>query len=764
MKPQRIKVRGFKGIKKGLGRDEIELDLSGLSGLIALAGANGLGKTTLLDNMHMYPVLGSRKKALSHHVFLRDSCRDYSFIHDGDLFRTKIKIDSESSLSEGFLWVNNDPLVKGKISEYKAKTIDIFGSQNLFFNSAFCAQNSPKLSTMLTGDLRDLFAEFLRLDELQQKHETAKQCKNILSGKLEGYNISLEPLQATAQSYDDIKGSIENEIIVLSDKRMAYLAEGSRVDIHTEIIDQKKKAFQRNEITRAKLAGLKKAAEDLKVSDEKRQRDIQDQLISLRNEYITINNKVTGFNELLTQKDKILQASTDLISRQKLLNRLNGEMEILRAKAYRIDEYLRSIATQKQTIIVDIKQYNPSHDKLSLLTEIDRLRDIILQLKKDPSCVSTICPAIKVALDAKERLPNAERELKVVIERDEKWLSFHGEQLRIAEQFELRMARRFNALCEMKNMTKESAAIVIEEIKSLAPIAEKKGQIETASQLLESAQADLDTNTEKGKTLKSNLDKMIEKQAVIMARNKAEIKSLEIELFTAVTLAEIQKEEMDLSELTTTQEKCKTAIEESEKTIAILQERLLTAEKAKKQIQVIAGQKESMIIEAEEWAWLKDAFSKDRLQALEIAGAAPTITGYANRLLSAAFGAQAMVKLQTQDDTGKEVLNIQVIDEDAEEVELGNRSGGQQVWALKALRLAMAMLSKEKSGKNFQTILTDEEDGALDADKAVKFIHLYRAFMAQGNFESCYYISHKPECVSMADHVLEFKKGSITIN
>jgi exonuclease SbcC len=54
-RPLRLRLVGFKGIKDGLGRDEIELDLDALPAdaqLVAIAGPNGRGKTTVMDNLH----------------------------------------------------------------------------------------------------------------------------------------------------------------------------------------------------------------------------------------------------------------------------------------------------------------------------------------------------------------------------------------------------------------------------------------------------------------------------------------------------------------------------------------------------------------------------------------------------------------------------------------------------------------------------------------------------------------------------------------
>ncbi|RTL46674.1 MAG: hypothetical protein EKK53_02765 [Burkholderiales bacterium] len=53
--PHAITLTGFKGIRSGLGRDTLSLDLDTLAGdavLVAIGGANGRGKTTLMDNLH----------------------------------------------------------------------------------------------------------------------------------------------------------------------------------------------------------------------------------------------------------------------------------------------------------------------------------------------------------------------------------------------------------------------------------------------------------------------------------------------------------------------------------------------------------------------------------------------------------------------------------------------------------------------------------------------------------------------------------------
>ena len=55
MQPLALTLKGFRGIRDGLGLDEITLDIERLTDgaeLVAIAGANGRGKTTVMDNMH----------------------------------------------------------------------------------------------------------------------------------------------------------------------------------------------------------------------------------------------------------------------------------------------------------------------------------------------------------------------------------------------------------------------------------------------------------------------------------------------------------------------------------------------------------------------------------------------------------------------------------------------------------------------------------------------------------------------------------------
>ena len=55
MKIVSLTLKGFRGIRDGMGRDVLELDIERLTSgaaLVAIAGPNGRGKTTVMDNLH----------------------------------------------------------------------------------------------------------------------------------------------------------------------------------------------------------------------------------------------------------------------------------------------------------------------------------------------------------------------------------------------------------------------------------------------------------------------------------------------------------------------------------------------------------------------------------------------------------------------------------------------------------------------------------------------------------------------------------------
>jgi DNA repair exonuclease SbcCD ATPase subunit len=211
-------------------------------------------------------------------------------------------------------------------------------------------------------------------------------------------------------------------------------------------------------------------------------------------------------------------------------------------------------------------------------------------------------------------------------------------------------------------------------------------------------------------------------------------------------------------------ERCRDEMAKLKISESVLMEKAKTRDELLELRERIGSKIEMIDREITDWTYLRNACSKTGIQALEIDAAAPAISGIANDLLYATFGSKYQIKFQTVDDKGREVFNVQILDSETGELQdLDNLSGGQRVWVLKAIRLALTTLSKQKTGMDFRTIYADEEDGSLDLDRKLDYVNMHRELLRLGGFDTCFLISHTPEVVNVCDTVLNFNRGGVEI-
>ena len=189
MKLLKLKLRGAIGIQKGLGVEEVEVDMTNFApGLIALTGKNGAGKTTIMENLHPYRTMVSRTGSLQSHFYLKDSYRMLEFEHNGVTYKSKILIDALTGGSEAYLLERRDnttfAMNDGKLTTYDAVIEKLLGSQDLFFNSVFSGQKSKGIADLKPADRRKLFYELLALNQYDVYLEDAKSKLKIEENNL----------------------------------------------------------------------------------------------------------------------------------------------------------------------------------------------------------------------------------------------------------------------------------------------------------------------------------------------------------------------------------------------------------------------------------------------------------------------------------------------------------------------------------------------------------------------------------------------------
>lgn len=913
MKLDKVRLRGFKGIKKGLGVDEIEIDLSGLKGLVALSGDNGAGKTTVLENLQPFRLMPSKKSSLYRQIFLRDSYRDLSFWFENDHYRTLVKIDAQSEKSEGFIWKNNHPEVDGKVTNYDNYLTNLLGSPNLFFNSIFCAQKAKKISGLTTGKLRELFSEFLRLYELVAHEATSNQCAKVLSALIISIDKEIDTLRyrsenkagierelteaefnanALIDGREDLINEIENAekslIIINNDLTKNLIKKGrlsdlkqnhyrivkeiselrykskdrtelklelseaeadgvalisERENLTKEIEDTEKSLiivnadFTKSLVKKGKLNDLEQNLARMKEEKGKAFESVEDDLNRLRNTLRGINDEQEQCKSLLKDKDKIDEACKQEEEILRQLPIVKNSIEHFQNEL-NTNESEKIIITRKiddNRRIIDAGKKDPEIARLEAEIRSKREKTDDLE-KRDPECKSEVCSFIVGALDARKELPELEECLLARRRTINEQINTANAAMEKLDGESLGLDKRHEDILQAQKSGKEKKQQLDDELKQTRLFSTLKAGVDVAMSQKESIETRKVAITKDGirikdnrdkaisiieedinklsveiVTLKSTIDDALEEErdnldlklkesrlvldkkislAIVIGERKALLKqSIENQIIAEKEL-ETKKEEgdklskeigilkdaidNDLDEKkdrldlklkeskNTLDEKNKQITEFSEKK-ALLKQSIKEKAIAEKELKAKQDEKNKLIHEHSEWLYIKNACSKNGIQALEIDGVAPLITENANKLLNMSFGPNDSVKFMMQDEEGHEIFDILVLREDGESVLLDDLSGGEEIWILKALRLAMTLISNEKSGKQFGSIFCDEDDGALSVENAVRFIYLYKTLMEIAGMDTCFYISHKKEAVELANHVLMFGNGRIQI-
>ncbi len=773
MKINKLRLRGFIGIQRGLGIEEIEIDFTNISGLVAFDGANGLGKSTILENLHPYNTLASRSGALFNHVYTRNAEKELSFTYQGNQYRTLLKIDCQSGKSEGFIWKNGNSEVNGKITAYAKYINSLLGSERMFFASVFCAQNSAKLSDMTAGELKSLLAEFLNLDKLAAYEADAKEKIIITTGQIEQVDKQLFVLNNKLAGYEEIAGklAIARGDLIVYERDSDYLKK-RRVEYQAdlELLRDKK---SKQEVLIAQKANIEAKIKELEAQLYKELSANDSELATLRTAYRDLQEEIKKNEELLKQADEINAAADRESESQELINQLaqaiddlNIQLAEWQKKESEDTANLSTFETELLTYQQKMKNLRNNQDVVTIEMDIKHAETTMRLLeKRDPDCQSTTCIFIAAAVKAKESIPELKaaladkistielkiNEFEILIDECQGKIAVVAEKISNSKK----EASRVNDF--LSNARKDLATCRFNQSK-VKDLAGKKTALAVAQTQYDNVTRQMEENVTKGKELKikweqrkGDLDGSIKDAQASIADVEKQIDN-DVDLRISSAKGGIESVDLSLSDMEKNLNDTRALIMKYEADLSAKSE-------VERDINGAQQEKNKLQQDISDWTYLRNACGKNGLQAMEIDSAAPVITGFANDLLTQAFGPIFTVKLRTINEDGKECLDIIVINDDGEEILLDNLSGGQRVWVLMALRLGMTLLSKEKSGHAFESFYADELDGALDPENANNFVNMYRAFMASGRFEEGFFISHKPSCRSLADNILMFDKG-----
>lgn len=745
-----LRLRGSIGIYKGLKKDEISINFDSFdSGLIALTGENGKGKTTLIENCHPYPQMLTRKDKLQEQFRLRDSFREVIY-RDRDtkrMVKCLIQIDGEtkSGSCNYFSYISDDsgktwnavPGVDKNLKPYEDFIAQTFGPLELYLRTAFITQrptkNLPDLTDATAGEKKTLFVELAGIDYLQKFSEAANDRVKANAEKVHDSEIKVQMLESSLSRKTEIETS---------------LAESEKT--------AKEKQAELDEIT---VSG-KKAREELNGAQERfnAEKDRLNKENGLKNDISTLESEISNIESEISRNQEAAEKRAEnerIIAEYEDLQKVIAEEQkkhnaINEANSAKMGEYLQK-KSEFDSKTAEIKKAvdDFTNEKHAVETKILTAENEIRFKERDIAEISDTCPtcgqklpADKIAeLNAKKA--EAEKAVKIledgitekknrVSEIEKKIAELTQELSEFAFSEPAKPNREeFNASAE-NEATAKLNAINIEKAKSeletaktaavrieglTAQIADKKKLLENAEKTLREVESKRDNGAENAlNEAQKKIDSLTEKFTSVKAELAGINATIEAEKKSLVEIAESEKE-----------------LEKVKK----------EAEKAK--------------TESVEWELVSKAFGKDGIQALELDALAPGISETANRILKSGYGDRFSISIETTriGGSGKKTKQIEdfkiMVNDNGDVTTLENKSGGESVWIKRAIYDAFAVIRRRNTGFAFLTCFQDETDGALDASAKTAYCRMLEASHDAAKLRHTIIITHSNEVKAMIE-------------
>ncbi len=750
--------------------DQAEVDFTTLpEGLIAIAGANGAGKTTILEApfaaLHLeFPTRPGSVYGVAHG---RDARIELEF-ENGQPYRALVAIDAQAQKTEAYLY-NGDgkPVTGGKVRDFGAAVAERFGSPRLMLSAALSAQNKRGSFLDLSKvDRKALLAEILDTEGLQVLAEAAR-------AKAKAGELALERLRGQlAEAEAELRrlaGAEPTEDLQVERTRIEAVIATAQADL---------------EAARTRYADLQ-TRHALAVEAERRRAAVLRELDDLGGAAAGIREKITGIpteRQHTQQRAGMAIAAAELeasrLPEYRAAADLVGAAREARAAAqWDVSAAEQSLRTARETLLAKTKetgkgaglrvQLTAARRQAGLLGEVPctiaaRWAPLVagetaglpdLRHAGEPAELAGTCPLLANARDAKTTIAVLDAELNAVEALETK---LPGYQLDVDE-----------ADAAVKG-ARQALAEAQAEVERLEPLAARLPGAQAAQthagelhEQLENTLANLDAREaeyrEQIDTLTAKRGALAAELATMAAADPAAIKA---ELDARASEARVGA--ANLEDLRRQSRLVDAAIARAE---AAAQRRAELQQRTGEAREQLAGLEAGL----GDWVTLERALGRDGIQALEIDAAGPELSDLTNELLRSCFGERFEIRFVTQalkaDGKGsKEVFDIAVVDHDrGREGAVDSLSGGEKTIVSEAISLALAVYVGRHSGRRFETLFRDETAGQLDPENAQRYVAMLRRARVMAGAHQVLFIAQQPEVWQAADAVLYLQDGAIEV-
>jgi len=811
MIPLKLTLKNFIGIKSGLGRDELTLNLADLTGgaeLVALVGPNGAGKSTILDNLHPFRLMPSRAGGYSpqsfsfyENVYGADASKVLEWEHDGHRYRSELifKLGGKTKKTEAYLFeemdagaagVNDAPVVlpDGTRSDGKAETYDrciehILGTPEMFFSAVFASQNRRPLSSYTNGEIKGLLSELLGLEHIRELGTKANDVSKALRARLDGLReelLRVEQLEAERASaeagLDGDKASMSMTAQAKAQARIAVTAALKRLaDVKADLGSSVEVEAHRASL-QARYNGIQQTAVgtlrqlDTDIQDERRRLTVakaaavteQD---NLKRQIAALEAQIADNEKLMARKAEIEAAQSSLPILEQEDADATAALDAARAK----DMEARALVSEQTSLKSRLNAI--ANEGRTLVATCDSLKNRAILIEQVP-CQGTElqpkCPLLAEAITARGKIPEAETTAKT--KRDEynkiaergaevegllKQMVGTGAAVKTAEDKKQQITTRIKAVTQVAGL-----ASGLSQAQKTIDVA--KGQKDGISQTLLSSR---NRNEEAEREATERLNELGNRRAGIEMQAKKDRDAVQMELDALPPPADhtvLARTETELANAEATQAEIDEQADSLNAKIAAGKERIRSLLEQIEKAGAVRSKATALEYEIAQWTTLSKALGNDGIIALSIDDAGPTLASLANDLLASCYGPRFSVRISTQEETQKgsmkESFDIIVFDaERDDEKSVSQMSGGERIYINDVLTRAIALYQAQLSGRQYSCLFSDESDGALDPEKKLQFTAMKRRVLEIGGYKKEIFISHTPEVQELADAKIDLE-------
>jgi exonuclease SbcC len=774
MRPLRLIAEGFRGIQDGLGLDRLEADLANLSGIVAITGDNGRGKSTFLGLLQPWPVLPDHGNDIYSQVS-GPALKQLEFEAGGNVWRSVLEVNPRhkrirASLyrQEGSGWqpASQDNIKStGTMATYQDLLANIISPEDLFFATAFRSQRARPLATMKPAELKGVIVQALDIPGLEALGQKASRVSNALSDHASGLSGSLKSQkQEQARLEKIVAGAtelpprlialreVEKQTRTAYEKALTALAE-ARARAATQL-----EALARRQEAETRLGVL--AAEKASLVQERGQ--IEEEL---SRDQLECNTSIATARQSLTGAPAAEKAHKELPQATLSAKNYEDQVAAKEALAEKLNTEIGQLALLEKQLSETAGEITRLEAQLTYLrdqgTGLRKTADLLTQVTCDTR-LKTSCRLLGDARTSQETLPSI-REKYAIADQAKKAALARSSELTtaLAPLESLRTSQTENDLS--LRTAREARDQSQKKLTRLQTLAANLPVIQAARQTITDAEARLARfkQTSQGRTAATNR-KILGIEGDISALRQR--------------LAADPVPTIDVGHLETEEQATRAKVDQASSNCLELERLITETEVSAKALDRITTEIHDLSAQivihqsrAARFSLVSKAFSKSGVISLLIEEVGPALAAETNALLQNCFGGRFAVSVRTVVEKAggsgtKEVFDLLVYDYDSSSSDpksLGDLSGGELSMVEPAITHALALINSSKAGKRLQATFSDEILKSISPANRVEGFEMFRQFHNRGGFDTSYLITHEEDIWARCDRILQFTDGGI---